>query len=161
MEQSFFQLAYISQATNSFSTSELADLLSLSRKNNLRDEITGFLIYCEDSFFQVVEGNKEKIDGLYAKLIRDTRHNRINRLVYRYTDKRLFTHWSMAFKSIDSADEVAIEGYSEFLNKYHQSEALETIPFQASITETYVTFLIMSFRDICLKEYGTSFPTKD
>lgn len=44
---------------------------------NKGHEVTGILLYNERSFFQLIEGEKEIIQPLYDKIIKDSRHKDI------------------------------------------------------------------------------------
>ncbi len=110
------QLAYISQATDDLNHSELVAILSQSRSNNERDGITGFLMYCERNFFQVIEGNKTAIDALWLRLNQDRRHFALNQLLYRNIPEPEFAGWSMAFRCYDKAEDVPLEGYCQFFD---------------------------------------------
>ncbi len=109
-------LAYVSRATTPFTDEDLTNLLSLSRSNNESRGITGMLLYCSGSFFQIVEGPQSAIDQLYDILLDDKRHCDIRRLIYRDTQARAFAQWSMAFKKFDGAAAVPVDGFSEFLD---------------------------------------------
>ncbi|MBB3167555.1 BLUF domain-containing protein [Simiduia aestuariiviva] len=109
-------LAYVSRATTPFTDEDLTNLLSLSRNKNELRGITGMLLYCSGSFFQIIEGPQLAIDQLYDTLLGDKRHCDIRRLIYRDAQARAFSKWSMAFKHFDGAAAVSVDGFSEFLD---------------------------------------------
>ena len=53
------QMIYTSAATKPISPKELQELLVISRRNNIRDGITGMLLFEDGTFLQVLEGEEE------------------------------------------------------------------------------------------------------
>lgn len=109
--------AYVSQARMPLTEAALTELLVQSRENNRRTGITGLLICCGSSFFQVVEGTESALDSLYSKLLDDNRHYDVRRLMYRPIDTRIFDSWAMAFRRYESVTSVDVEGFSSLLEK--------------------------------------------
>jgi hypothetical protein len=59
---------------------ELRAILDRARTVNTQLDISGILLHTEGSYFQVLEGDAEAIDSLYAKIARQAAHKcRINR----------------------------------------------------------------------------------
>ncbi len=104
-------IIYMSTAVKPFTDAELKELLVKSRSDNLRDNITGMLLYSRGSFVQVIEGPKENIDTLYTKILADKRHRGILELANKAFELRNFPNWSMGFKVIDPAEFKELEGY--------------------------------------------------
>jgi hypothetical protein len=115
------QLAYLSAATMEPSKADLQAILELAVKQNQASNISGFLMYAEQCFFQVIEGPKLEIDALYSNLLSDTRHHCVTRILYNEVDHRRFSNWSMAFIQYDKADDVSIKGYSTYLHDFMAS----------------------------------------
>lgn len=108
-------LAYVSQATEVMAEQALRSLLDHARTHNLQYGITGFLIYCHGSFFQVVEGEQQVLDRLYNNLLGDDRHRDLRRLYYRALARRDFAEWSMAFREYSDPANVPVPGFSALL----------------------------------------------
>jgi hypothetical protein len=109
-------LVYVSSATTLFSRSQLLDILSASRASNIALGVTGMLLYKGGNLMQVLEGERDAVQGLYAKIARDPRHQGLMTLLDGAQDERRFGDWSMAFCDLDAADAASVPGYSEFLN---------------------------------------------
>lgn len=94
------QLIYFSQATVPFNESQLAWLLRQARTFNAAHGITGILLYGNEQFLQVLEGEPPTVQALYAHIRQDPRH----RSVVTYADhpiaERAFTEWNMAFQPL-------------------------------------------------------------
>ena len=73
----------------------LADIVVRSEKNNLESGITGLLFYHNGRFIQVLEGERDSLEGLMSILESDDRHENIQRIVDESIKKRAFQEWSM------------------------------------------------------------------
>lgn len=74
----------------------VADILGASRSNNDRDDVTGMLAIGDDRFLQVLEGPRETLDRVLARISRDGRHTQIEILERRPVEARIFGEWRMA-----------------------------------------------------------------
>ncbi|MFT6991767.1 MAG: hypothetical protein ACJASL_003761 [Paraglaciecola sp.] len=75
------ELVYVSKAQKRFNPDELKQMLSVFRKNNQAQEITGLFLYDGyGTFIQVLEGHSNVVLPVYEKISNDTRHSRINLL---------------------------------------------------------------------------------
>ena len=67
-----YQLAYASQSNVSLGDKginlEIGRILTKSKNNNSKKAIGGVLYYADGHFFQVLEGDKEAIESLFAKV---------------------------------------------------------------------------------------------
>ena len=94
------QLIYASAATEPFVASKLAELLVKARANNTGLGLTGMLLHNSGSFIQVLEGDHDVVEALYARIQNDPRHTN-NRLLFRgAVADREFAQWSMAFINV-------------------------------------------------------------
>ncbi|MDG0816810.1 BLUF domain-containing protein [Bdellovibrio svalbardensis] len=97
MPKPIFQLVYLSHAVEDISYTDIRDILDVSRAHNAKEDITGVLIYREGYFLQVLEGNKESVLKLVAKIKDDDRNFKLRVLLEADSPVRLFADWSMAF----------------------------------------------------------------
>ncbi len=109
-----YQLIYLSNGAQDFSENELIALLKISKTNNARDNLTGFLLYHENHFIQLLEGSRGKVETLFKILQQDKRHKNIIRLFSGYAEKRDFPEWSMGFKRIDKSA-LSVMEYADLL----------------------------------------------
>ena len=115
-----YYLIYVSQATRSFTTEELKDLARTCYQNNINRDISGMLVYLENKFLQVLEGPKEKVQGLFSSISQDPRHKKVSVLIEGEIRQRNFSKWSMGFKSVDKQlfqDLTGFENLEEFFSK--------------------------------------------
>ena len=89
-------VVYASTALVPFSTNMLYQLLWQARKANHAREITGILLYHNNSFLQLLEGPEEAIQPLFERIYSDPRHKPhvLNNwgITHRYYDE-----WLMSF----------------------------------------------------------------
>jgi hypothetical protein len=145
-ENDLYQLAYLSAATNEPRHEELVAILDASVTNNEANHITGFLMYAEQSFFQVIEGPQKSIDELYAKLLQDPRHCRVTQLLKSPIDHRRFADWSMAFMHYDKLEDVPVKGYSSYLHDY-LSSGKSQLNFVESDDTAVIEYMIDRMRE--------------
>lgn len=105
---------YASAATQGFAAPELARLLQQARDGNDRLGVTGILLFAEGSFFQVLEGSRDSVDALYARIARDTRHDQVTTIICEPIHRRSFGSWTMGFSSLSRADVADAAGMNDF-----------------------------------------------
>ena len=110
-------LIYASSADSLMSDAELRAILDCARTVNSQLDITGILLHTEGSYFQVLEGDVDAIDSLYAKIAHDKRHTSVVLIVREPIASRSFTDWSMGFASVTSRDVAEIIGANDFFQK--------------------------------------------
>lgn len=98
------RIIYCSQATSDVSPDELVALLELSRRNNERVGLSGMLLYCSQSFLQVLEGEPEALRTTYARILVDNRHTNLRLLLDADVPAPLFPDWTMGFEHVDDED---------------------------------------------------------
>lgn len=94
---SLIQLVYASAANVHFDAQQLETLLERARANNESLGVTGMLLYKDETFFQVLEGEPRLVHSLYDKIELDSRHSNVLLLVQREITERNFGEWSMGF----------------------------------------------------------------
>jgi hypothetical protein len=106
------RIIYCSQATADLSPDELVGLLTQARENNQRAGLTGMLIYCSESFLQMLEGEPETVTATLERIRHDDRHEELRLLMDAESPERLFPDWSMGFDHLDEDRLSAeLEGY--------------------------------------------------
>lgn len=110
-----FQLVYVSSAIDLFDKDELVEILATSRSNNIDRDVTGFLLYQQGKFFQLLEGERATVEEIYGRIKDDDRHFGAIILMTREIGERQFPDWSMAFEDLDDNPPEAVMGFSEYL----------------------------------------------
>lgn len=91
------QFIYVSSATPGHIIS-VSDILAVSRRNNMRDGITGLLYADTRRFLQALEGPGDKVLTAMARIERDPRHRAVVILSQRDIAAREFGDWAMAHR---------------------------------------------------------------
>jgi hypothetical protein len=102
-----FSLLYVSEMASP-DAAEVARICGQSRANNLRDGVTGLLVFDGKAFCQYVEGSREALSALRDRIERDPRHLHI-RVVHfgRSRSGRRFPLWRLGYAF--TADPAAID----------------------------------------------------
>jgi len=97
---------------------ELRRLIEVAAARNAEQEITGALLLLNDSFIQVLEGGKDSLHALVARIEQDSRHCDLRILLDEELEMRSFPQWSMElFVVSPSAREVA-DNFSALVAAY-------------------------------------------
>ena len=110
-----YQLGYVSTQTRPMTAADLIKLLNVARDANRARGITGLLLHRQDSFFQVIEGDKDAILALFRQIETDPRHQRIEVLFQGPIQAREYAEWEMGFVDLDGIDITLLPGFSRFL----------------------------------------------
>jgi hypothetical protein len=111
-----YRLIYVSSACQPLNADEISELLDVSITNNALRNITGFLIYAEGEFIQILEGKKLDVEFIFDKISNDNRHHGIKVLVRENIKRRSFETWSMGFKALQSHELMPIDHCSPTTN---------------------------------------------
>lgn len=97
-------------------TQDLADaILQVARQHNPTLGITGLLCMCPTSqiFMQVLEGGRDVVNQLYAKIAADGRHKDVVLLQYEEITERRFAGWTMGQVNLARVNPSTLLKYSE------------------------------------------------
>ncbi len=86
---------YASRIAKAQPAAVLRAILEESRKNNVKNGITGMLIATKDSFIQVLEGGRMQVCQTYNHIAQDKRHSDVTILSFEEIPQRSFEGWSM------------------------------------------------------------------
>lgn len=70
-----YAITYVSTADEGLKSKDIEYLLDLTKDRNNAENITGILLFSDGNFFQIIEGEKTKIDDLFHKIEIDQRHH--------------------------------------------------------------------------------------
>ena len=111
------QLAYISTARGDVDEALLDSILTVSRRNNSRVDISGLLVSGGKRFLQVLEGPDQAVLSTYARIQADPRHRGFVLLTCKGIGERAFGNWSMAHRlsgvAADDGLEAAVEALTQ------------------------------------------------
>jgi hypothetical protein len=98
---SLFQTIYISAASVQFKPADLPVILAQAREHNLKEDISGLLLFHEGIFVQALEGPRPGIEILMKKISSDARHRNIKPLFQKDIEEKEFDAWAMGFVNIN------------------------------------------------------------
>jgi Sensors of blue-light using FAD len=91
---SLMQLYYASTPFG-FTNPLLNQILSASRRNNARNDITGALICRADLYLQVLEGPRNAVTATFQRILADDRHYDVALISSGDVAERMFPQWHM------------------------------------------------------------------
>jgi hypothetical protein len=127
------RLLYASRAAKAIDAEELDAILRQAKTHNQKAGITGVLCLCSNGgvFLQVLEGSRDAVNRLYARLQRDARHGELQLLSYQEISERRFAGWYMGQVNMSRLNPALVL-------KYSQSAALD--PYTMSGTAAAALF---------------------
>lgn len=90
------RLIYFSHPT-SLGDADIDTILSVSYANNTLRGITGALFFNGSWFVQVLEGGRSPISDVYARILRDSRHEAVRLIQFAPIPERSFPDWAMRY----------------------------------------------------------------
>jgi hypothetical protein len=94
-EERIAKVVYVSMAADALSGGDVRRLGSEADANNRERAITGLLAYNGRNFLQVIEGPRDPVYGLLARIIRDARHHGLSLVFEAGNAARSFPDWGM------------------------------------------------------------------
>ena len=91
------ELSYLSEAVSDMSFLGLMRLLESARTFNQKNGITGILLYDNQQFGQIIEGERANVMKAWKRIQDDKRHHRIELLEIREIEERSFPEWLLRF----------------------------------------------------------------
>ena len=91
------ELSYLSEAVSDMSFLGLMRLLESARAFNQSNGITGILLYDNQQFGQIIEGERANIMKVWKRIQEDKRHHRIELLEIREISERSYPEWLLRF----------------------------------------------------------------
>ncbi|MEL7187981.1 MAG: BLUF domain-containing protein [Pseudomonadota bacterium] len=100
------RVIYTSHASERFKEGDLFRLVSASSRYNGQVGVTGFLLYANGRFLQLLEGPDDQVTQLFALIKSDVRHDRCEIVLDEQIAANLFANWSMRRVPKSSGGEV-------------------------------------------------------
>ena len=111
-------ICYASFLNDGLNVNEVIESIKdISLKKNPRNGITGFLVYSNELFIQLIEGEKLNVDITYKIIEADNRHHDIKILFEQEIKERAFPDWAMHFEYSEELDFKVLNKVLNFQNK--------------------------------------------
>lgn len=104
-------ILYLSWATTPFTPAQLHKLLTSARRRNTELAVTGVLLYGNEQFLQVLEGEEDVVQEVYALIRQDARHHNILTFANKPVAARAFPDWAMGFQVLPAPQFEQLLGY--------------------------------------------------
>lgn len=127
------QYVYISTAQG-LTREQVEEILVTCARNNSAHDVTGLLLYNGRNFLQLLEGGKETLDGLMARIEVDPRHAGVVVLHKGEVENRVCPDWAMKRIAIADAIEVRQQGL----------EAELPVDLDASLRKVVLNFAMLN-----------------
>jgi hypothetical protein len=112
--KSLISVIYASRATEQFHEHEIPELLKQARLANARRELTGMLLYIGGSFLQVLEGQPDMVETVFASILLDTRHSQITLIARETIPERAYEGWTLLNKTLDPVEAGEMIGVTDY-----------------------------------------------
>ena len=90
------RMLYISTAVGPITTAVTGTILRSAQLHNPANGITGVLCQGQGVYLQVLEGEHSQVDALYARILRDKRHQGMVLRHHETISRRRYGRWAMA-----------------------------------------------------------------
>jgi len=119
------RIMYVSTATRRLSSAEIDEIGRISSRNNLQVGITGILFSAHEFFFQILEGEKDAVDQVLARIRNDSRHRDLLILKAEHdVAERLFSKWSMRTIHLDNTTDIILQALRIMLENITESHRI-------------------------------------
>lgn len=99
-----FELIYQSTAIETIKSCDIVDILNTSKHFNAAHNITGCLLYYNQEFLQILEGDENTVKDLFSRIINDKRHTNVILVKENKKQERTFKNWSMAYHELKKTE---------------------------------------------------------
>jgi hypothetical protein len=149
-EPSLVQLVYVSEPVG-LDDAGLARILVTSRERNRSRGVTGMLLCGHARILQVLEGPRDDVQRLYARIEQDPRHQHCRVLLKRTVWSRDFGEWSMGFAPMNRD---AMSGWPGFVDIFVDDFDVAAFQSEGGIPR----FVLLAFREQQMPSPATALP---
>jgi acylphosphatase len=103
-----FRLIYRSQAVDGLSDADLRSIAMFSSIKNKQLGIAGLLLHFDGHIMQVLEGPKDAVETLYARIKQDPRHMNVDCVYEQECNAPAFETWSMGFRPVECVEDLDV-----------------------------------------------------
>lgn len=107
------RLLYASHAVGTIDSAAIQDIMAQSHAHNPHNGITGILCHSDKLFMQVLEGGRDAVNVLYAKILHDARHTDVVLLHYEEISERRYAGWTMGHTNLAKVNQSIMLRFAE------------------------------------------------
>lgn len=104
-----YELIYCSIANPNLEEKDIFNILQKARDSNSKKGITGCLLFHDNKFIQILQGDKKNLQNLIEEIKKDVRHNSVMVLAENKIANRVFDKWSMAYHKVENNDVINLD----------------------------------------------------
>lgn len=94
------ELIYTSLSRAQNENDDVREILVSSERNNVATSVTGLLLFDGDRYIQILEGDRQQVENLFAIIADDPRHHNLELLHKGAIGARSFQTWRMAYETL-------------------------------------------------------------
>jgi diguanylate cyclase (GGDEF)-like protein/PAS domain S-box-containing protein len=142
LQPEIFQMIFVSTAVRPMSERDLIEILLKGRVRSERLRLTGMLLYKDEQFMHVLEGDEASVRQVFREIESDNRQKSVDVLRSNPIDKRNFPDWTMGFEGFDY---ISVPAYTRFLEQGFRPDY-----FDESAVEAHA--MLLAFKGVSLKK---------
>ena len=128
------RVTYISNFGKHLGMKDIESIGEVSVRNNKRDGLTGSLVTLREIFYQILEGEADKVDACLDRINTDPRHTNIFVLKVENIEERSYGKWSMKTVILDENTDEMMQPLKNVLDSLqHTHRVLEKFAPQTII----------------------------
>lgn len=120
-KMSLIQLIYCSKGSNKLTKDDIESIWLNSIMQNTKHSIQGLLLYYDNSFIQLLEGDEYEVNTLYSNIRRDDRHYNVVLIGQQKVEKIQFKRWAMGYNLDNTISIKVIKNY--FSSSFNPEQA--------------------------------------
>ncbi len=125
-----YSILYTSKSSVGVFDSEIFKIIEKAQVKNAELGLTGMLLYIEDAFLQVIEGEEENVKALIDVIRHDPRHYHFSVILQGKIEQRNFEKWRMGLKIFTPQDLMDMK----MINQDNEFDLIETLNQDGNIT---------------------------
>lgn len=98
----FLTISYLSCAVDDLKNEDIQALMNETREFNNSNDIKGVLIYSDKTFFQIIEGKYDRVKSLFRKILKDSRHYAVLKILERKSINRQYVRFTNNYITYNS-----------------------------------------------------------
>ncbi|HEA30732.1 MAG TPA: BLUF domain-containing protein [Leeuwenhoekiella sp.] len=123
-----YSVLYISSAAPDLNHNDVQDIMEAAAANNDPLQISGFLVFDDGNFLQLLEGEEEQVNMIYDRIKKDLRHRNIIPVLEQHTGIKGFDFYHSGFRICDNPKLVEeLKNYVSLIRNIEAPQLRKTI----------------------------------
>jgi hypothetical protein len=114
-----FRLVYVSTCASGLALDDVVNIMRSADPHNVKEGISGMLCWSGEFFLQCLEGERNEVSRLFARICADRRHGNVELIIAAPTQVRWFSEWGMGYSRLLASHRLDLpSGTMESFNPY-------------------------------------------